>query len=382
MENPRNASRWGVMRNLVVFFIVAAPLMMVTCDSSTESTSLDDFITDRDTASTRVPTEWETQESVWIQWPQDYEANYRGSFVKIAAVVQQYQPVDILVTDATLQGSAEQMLRDNNVPLTNIRFHIAAYNSIWIRDYGPLYVFDKDGKWLQDWGYNAYGAGSGDGVQFDKDDQVPAAMNTMLGTKYENFNHHILERGNFEANGVDAVALNWDCQKARNPSMSKELAEELYKMVFGATRVIWVDGHDPQDVTTGHIDGILRFVDENTVAIAERIDPADASYSGEAAMLQSAVDAATNLGFNVERYAMGGWVDHNGEELPAMYMNYLVGNGFVLGMDFGNQAWDDAARARLGQLYPGRTVHTIEVNDLWASGGGIHCVTNDEPRLD
>jgi len=48
-------------------------------------------------------------------------------------------------------------------------------------------------------------------------------------------------------------------------------------------------------------------------------------------------------------------------------------------MAFGNTEWNNAAKAQLQLLYPNRTVHMIEVNALWNSGGGIHCVTNDEP---
>jgi len=50
-------------------------------------------------------------------------------------------------------------------------------------------------------------------------------------------------------------------------------------------------------------------------------------------------------------------------------------------MAFGNTEWNNAAKAQLQLLYPNRTVHMIEVNALWNSGGGIHCVTNDEPLL-
>ena len=44
---------------------------------------------------------------------------------------------------------------------------------------------------------------------------------------------------------------------------------------------------------------------------------------------------AAFAGFEVERMPMPGDVIHGGELLPAIYMNYLVGNGFVLGMAFG-----------------------------------------------
>ncbi len=263
--------------------------------------------------------------------------------------------------------------------MDNISFHIIPYDDIWLRDSGPVYVFDKDDKWVQDYGYNAYGADAGDDINYDKDNKLPSAINGIVNAKYEDFNDYILERGNLESNGKDTVALNWDCQKARNPGWTKKKTEKLFRQVFGVTKVIWVEGHDPLDITTGHIDGILRFVNENTVAIAKRTNPEEATFPGEIAMLNSAVIAAKNAGFNVERINIPGDVTFNGELLPVFYKNYLVGNGFVLGMAFGNEEWDNEAKAKLKQLYPGRDVHMINTNILWNSGGGIHCVTNDKP---
>ncbi len=356
--------------------------LMMACGSNTAGPTLSDFASDRDGPSTRVPAEWEPQDSVWVQWPQDHEASYRASFVKMVDVIQQYEPVDIVVLDEALRTSSQESLQAAGVSLANITFHIAKYDGFWNRDNGPVYVFDQDARWLQDWGFDAYGARSGDDVTYDSDNEIPFAMSAILGSNYEDYDAYILERGNLEANGIGTVALNWDCQRARNPTMSREETEELFRMVFGATQVIWVDGHDPYDITTGHIDGILRFVNDDTVLIAERTDPEEELFNGELEMLQSAVTAAEELGFNVVRMPMPGNVMHDGEPLPVIYMNYLVGNGFVLGMEFGVREWDDDAKSRLELLYPSRAVHMIEVNDLWASGGGVHCVTNDAPRFE
>jgi agmatine deiminase len=62
-------------------------------------------------------------------------------------------------------------------------------------------------------------------------------------------------------------------------------------------------------------------------------------------------------------------------------MNWLVGNGFVAAMAFGDVGADAAAKAQLEGFFPGRDVHMIDANTLWSSGGGIHCVTNDQPAL-
>ncbi|MCP4131289.1 MAG: agmatine deiminase family protein [bacterium] len=333
----------------------------------------------RDTASTRLPGEWEEQASVWMQWPGDWESGLRPSFVSIAAVIQQYENVNLIVLNESMKSRATQMFREQNVPLTRITFHTANYDSIWLRDNGPVYVFDKNSKWVQDFGFDAYGQDSGDDVEYKNDNKIPQVICHRVGGEYENNNSYILERGNLEANGKDMVMLNWDCQRDRNPGWSKERTEIYLKEKFGVSRVIWMEGHDPEDITTGHIDGTARFVNESTVVIARVADAANESYSGEKANLDNLAAAAKAAGLTVERFPIPGFISVKGEELPAIYMNYLVGNKFVLGMAFGNDAWDKSARAKLQSLYPNRTVHMIEVNAIWRLGGGIHCVTNDEP---
>ena len=62
-------------------------------------------------------------------------------------------------------------------------------------------------------------------------------------------------------------------------------------------------------------------------------------------------------------------------------MNWLVGNGFVITVGFDNPETDAAAKARLEQYFPGRDVYVIETLASWATGGGVHCHTNDQPAI-
>ncbi|MAE72397.1 MAG: hypothetical protein CME06_18245 [Gemmatimonadetes bacterium] len=46
---------------------------------------------------------------------------------------------------------------------------------------------------------------------------------------------------------------------------------------------------------------------------------------------------------------------------------------------FAEPAWDEAARQRVEELFPDRDGHIVDTRELWYWGGGIHCVTNDQP---
>ena len=63
------------------------------------------------------------------------------------------------------------------------------------------------------------------------------------------------------------------------------------------------------------------------------------------------------------------------------YMNWLVGNGFVIVPGFGNPETDIAAKSRIESYFPNRNVYLIEMLSSWAAGGGVHCHTNDQPAF-
>ncbi|MCP4108973.1 MAG: agmatine deiminase family protein [Desulfobacteraceae bacterium] len=86
-------------------------------------------------------------------------------------------------------------------------------------------------------------------------------MGEYLSMTVEDHQDYVLERGNLEFNGVDTLVLNWDCQDNRNPGMTKAEHEAILRKAFGVTKIIWAYGHDPEDGTTGHIDGTARFSD-------------------------------------------------------------------------------------------------------------------------
>nr|WP_276314605.1 agmatine deiminase family protein [Streptomyces sp. AcE210] len=64
----------------------------------------------------------------------------------------------------------------------------------------------------------------------------------------------------------------------------------------------------------------------------------------------------------------------------AAYANYYVCNGAVISAQFGDTRADAGAKAALQRLFPGRTVEQLDIDSLGAGGGGIHCVTQQQPR--
>jgi agmatine deiminase len=66
-----------------------------------------------------------------------------------------------------------------------------------------------------------------------------------------------------------------------------------------------------------------------------------------------------------------GFVDYS-------YVNHLVCNGGVVACGFDDPR-DDEAREILQAAYPGRRVVSVDARPLFARGGGIHCITQQQP---
>jgi PKD repeat protein len=191
------------------------------------------------------------------------------------------------------------------------------------------------------------------------------------------------ERGNLEFNGVDTVILNWNVignPNRGNGYANKAAAEVDLKNWFGVSKVIWADGPITGDDTGGHIDGIARFIDANRVVVGNCTvngacqpgDSDDQVYDGVAAELTAA-------GFEVIRMNFDAEITYGGYTFDADYLNWGVGDGWVILVGFDNPATDNAAKAQLAAWFPGREVFVIEMLESWINGGGVHCHTNDQP---
>ncbi len=65
--------------------------------------------------------------------------------------------------------------------------------------------------------------------------------------------------------------------------------------------------------------------------------------------------------------------------MSRVYANFYIGNGAVYTPRFGDKPADDKAVESLGRLFPGREIVALNVDRIYENGGGIHCVTQQEP---
>ena len=333
----------------------------------------------------RVPAEWEPQEAIWVQWPGYWEKDYEETFAKIADIISRYEKLHILYHSDQIYTDAQKAIKDigKDPQNKNIHWHKVPNDGAWMRDNGPVYVLTDKEIRIQNWKFNAWGGAFGSDIPFELDNAVPDKVGEILARPVDQIDI-VHERGNLEFNGSDTVILNWSTisDPNRNLNYNKQQAEFDLKKYFGVQNVIFIEGIPDGDLTKGHIDGIARFIDARTVVVVQctshsscRTDSKDAKIYDKAARK---IEAA---GFNVIREPIEGFVKYKSKIFDTNYMNWLVGNGFVIIPGFGNLQTDAQAKKRLKSYFPNRDVYLIEMLSSWAAGGGVHCHTNDQPAL-
>ncbi len=306
----------------------------------------------------RVPAEWEKHSSTWLQLGHGVMGADMGkAMMEMIKVMKQYETVNIITKSDAEKENAIIQFKNNGIDSNNIVWHVLPINGAFMRDNGPIYVEDKNNNntmRIQNWKFNSYGNESSD-IGNKDDNNIPIKLGTILKMEVDDYTDYILEKGNLEANGKGVLLLNYDCQSLRNPGYSKSDHEKFLKNRLGATKIIWAHGYYPDDVTTGHIDGIGRFINDTTVVVADYNTKIENDFAA----------TCKNEGLTVKMYP--------GDP------NWLVGNGFVLGMADSDPTHNAKLKKLIESYFPERVVHLIDGSTISNNGGGVHCLTNDQP---
>ena len=72
--------------------------------------------------------------------------------------------------------------------------------------------------------------------------------------------------------------------------------------------------------------------------------------------------------------------DEGGQPVDWSYVNHLVCNGGIVACTFDDPN-DERALQVLREAYPGREVVGVDARPLYDRGGGIHCITQQQPAV-
>jgi len=194
------------------------------------------------------------------------------------------------------------------------------------------------------------------------------------------------EGGAIHVDGLGTVLVTETVQldPGRNPGWTKADVEAELARTIGAQHVIWLPRGLYRDSlrlgTRGHVDITVTIPSPGVLLVHVQEEPMHPDYAITREILEVLRDTRDVAGRRWDVIEVPAprivrdswdWVDYS-------YINHLVVNGGVIGCAFDDPN-DLQAKEILEAAYPGREVVMVPAKDIFAGGGGIHCITQQEP---
>jgi agmatine deiminase len=328
-----------------------------------------------------MPAEWAPHSGCWMGWPKRESIWHghieaaRDDYAKVARAIARFEPVTMLadpehVADASSRCGS--MVRVAPIPM----------DDSWLRDSGPTFVLDAAGaRAASVFTFNAWGAKC---QPFDKDAEVGARV-AALASAPAFRSDLVVEGGGFLSDGEGTLITAESCvlNPNRNPGLTKAEADAELRAMLGVQKIIWLPGDPTDNATDGHVDGYVAFIRPGAVLFEAVADPQDERFAIMAEnrrILESQTDARGRRFELVPIAEAPRTAVPSGEDIYCRsYVNFYLANGAVVAPAYG-MAEDAAVVDTLRRAYPDRQVVSLELKDLFRGGGGIHCITQQEPR--
>lgn len=388
-----------------------------------------------------LPAEWGPHEAIWLSY---YGEASDSVLDQLAASTDASLRLVVVAQGDSLARSIEARWRALGIAQDRAEFISAETDPRVplpvVRDIGPIFLRRTDGGLAvldQRWA-----AKPGEGASSDASkahvaaaDSFPVRMAQRLGLPIVR-TPLMIEGGAIEVNGAGLLITTKYVMRHLNPEWSLDsMATELQR-VFGAAEVIWLERGMANDQglweprvygnvfsagTGGHTDEFCRFVNDSTVLLAwpddaelhdsvqvitrQRMEEnmgilQNVRWRGRSLRVEKVPTPDTeswtsvlDTNYRMSRKVVHQYPDlHHGDTIrgipAASYLNYLVTNARVFvpacwhqGSSLavkakGERVWDIVERA-----FPDRTIVAIDPRAINDWGGGMHCWTQQQPRL-
>lgn len=333
-----------------------------------------------------MPSETAPHERMWMAFPP--AASYlcsteasadvaRRAWAAVANAISEFEPVTMLVDAADLEVAPRYLS-------PAVVVEPAQLDDAWMRDIGPSFVLDERGRLgAVEWVFNGWGQQSW--ARWDHDSQVNRHVRERVGAA-SIASTLVNEGGAIHVDGLGTVLVTETVQldPLRNPDLDKADVEAELARTIGATHVIWLPRGLTRDNgelgTRGHVDIVATINAPGQLLVHMQNDPEHPDFAVSREIIDVLRDSRDSHG---DRWAItevpapktlrddDGWVDYS-------YINHVVVNGGVIGCAF-DDPHDESAARLLAEAYPGREVVMLDARAIFAGGGGIHCITQQQP---
>lgn len=282
----------------------------------------------------------------------------------------------VVVPNASEQSAAELQFQAAGADLSKVQFITLHTNTVWIRDYGPHYIWQDGVRAVVDSHYYP-GRPDDNFLPTLLADDVLHVPSYDIGLYYSG--------GNFQA-GPNRTGFTTSLVHTDNPDLSDEFIAELYRTYQGID-TLYILPRLPAEVDlTGHLDMWFYLVDPGTVVIAEY--PSGSNPDAITITNETAAYMESVLGYEVIR--VPGYVGPHGnfpQDVHYTYANAFRVNDriFIPSYGQGDTAFlerDAQALAAWQAAAPEAEIIPIDCYDLIPGSGALHCMVKQVPRYE
>lgn len=314
---------------------------------------------------------WPCEHTVWG----DMLQAARDAFAQVAREISRFEPVTMIVRPPNLEEA-------QSCCGPQVECIAMEHDDSWARDSGPSFLVHRtDGTRAGvDWVFNAWGG------KYHPHNQDAAMAERILAhcgvRRYAS--PLVLEGGSIHVDGEGTLITTEQCllNKNRNPSLTRSEIEEHLRKFLDVRKIIWLQGDPLDDETDGHVDNLACFAAPGLV-LAQHAGSSDrpnhSALAENLSRLQNATDACGRRLKVVELpLPQASLLDHRGAPLLASYVNFYLANGAVIAPAFDVPA-DKVALGIFKEVFPDREIVQVPALAILHGGGGIHCITQQEP---
>ncbi len=303
--------------------------------------------------------EYEPTEGILLTWK---------SFTSIITQMARWITTDgnadvyIAVDSASQQTSATTALQNGGVNMSRVRFVLRTTNTVWIRDYGPRYIYEGDCRAIVDHMYNR---------PRPLDDSYPTGFSQLK--RHAKYNIPLIHGGGNYHLGALGDAFCTRLINNENPGVTEQQIFDRWETFQNLQTTFFTPFPTNVDATQ-HIDMWMQVTGDRTVIVSDwpfNVNSTqDVICDGAAALL-------TARGWTVHRIparSVGG--NHY------TYTNVVICNDVVLIPTYTNASvtqHNAPALAVWQQVYPNKTIRQINCEAMVSAAGVMHCICMHMP---
>jgi len=324
-----------------------------------------------------MPGEFAPHRCCWMAWPSRAgewgdAAETSQEYADVAHAIARFEPV-MMLAPPHLAAAARALLG------TDVSVIEIPIDDSWARDSGPNFLINAAGELAgSKWQFNAWGNKYD---PYDQDAWMGSRILQHVGVK-EFTSRMVAEGGSISVDGEGTIITTESCllNPNRNPTWSRaEIEAELCRSL-GAGKVIWLPGDVEESETDGHVDGVAAFIEPGRVLLEINPDKTDPHFhvgQENLAALRGQTDARGRK-LEIEFIHEGPYHPGVWNQGCSSYINSYLANGGVVVPAYGYDR-DQAAVETYQRLYPQRVISQVYIGQIALGGGGVHCITQQQP---